>query len=85
MKNKLNFNNKFVLIIGGSGLLGGRIVKDLIEQGAKVLNLDLKKNNKLKSKKLFFQNFDLKNSDKIDEILKKKYGRSIVFFGKIKN
>jgi NAD(P)-dependent dehydrogenase (short-subunit alcohol dehydrogenase family) len=71
MKNKFNFNNKFVVIIGGSGLLGRRIVKDLIEQGAKVLNLDLKKNNKLKSQKLFFQNFDLKESDKIDEILKK--------------
>ena len=34
--------NKKIIVIGGSGLIGSAIVKDLSSEGAKILVLDIK-------------------------------------------
>lgn len=42
----INLKNKIIVIIGGSGLLGGEFLYSAIESGAKVINLDLETQNK---------------------------------------
>ena len=42
-ENFFDFNNKNIYVIGGSGLIGSEIIKDLIQLGAKVICLDNKK------------------------------------------
>jgi nucleoside-diphosphate-sugar epimerase len=49
MKTKLNFNNKNILVTGGSGFLGSKIVKAFLEFNANVYVLDLKLNKKFKA------------------------------------
>ena len=46
--------NKKIIVIGGSGLIGSAIVKDLSSEGAKILVLDIKK-PKTKSKVTFLK------------------------------
>ena len=51
--------NKKIIVIGGSGLIGSAIVKDLSSNGAKILVLDIKKPKKNTSvKNIKFINYD---------------------------
>ena len=43
IKQKLVLKNKLAFVIGGSGFLGVEIVTSLLNNGAKVVVLDLKK------------------------------------------
>ena len=68
--------NKKIFVLGGSGLLGSEICRVLSKQGAKVINLDLKKKKKLKNKEKYFK-IDLSKFNLIEKELKKlfkKYG-----------
>ena len=79
MKNSdLSFSlrNKKILVIGGTGLLGKKIVYDLLKLNAKVHVLDVKK-NKTKNKNFFYQYFDCSQIDSIESCLDlffKNYG-----------
>ena len=44
-KNIFSVKNKTVFIIGGSGLIGKETSNCLLEHGAKIVNLDVRKNN----------------------------------------
>ena len=77
-ENFFDFNNKNIYVIGGSGLIGNEIIKDLLQVSANVICLDNKK-----PKSLFFKrnNFDflnfncediLKQPDILEEIFNKK-------------
>ena len=74
--NKFKLNKKLCIVVGGSGLIGNEISKALVQVGATVINLDIEKNPKQKSKKIKYINFDCKNysnfSDELNKI-KKKY------------
>lgn len=51
--------NKKIIVIGGSGLIGSAIVKDLSSEGAKILVLDIKKpKNIISIKNIKFINYD---------------------------
>ena len=51
--------NKKIIVIGGSGLIGSAIVKDLSSEGAKILVLDIKKPKKIiLIKNIKFINYD---------------------------
>ena len=76
-ENFFDFNNKNIYLIGGSGLIGSEIIKDLIQLGAKVICLDNKpKSLFLKRNNFDFLNFDcediLKQPDILEEIFNKK-------------
>ena len=77
-ENFFDFNNKNIYVIGGSGLIGSEIIKDLIQLGAKVICLDNKKPKSLffKRNNFDFLNFDcediLKQPDILEEIFNKK-------------
>ena len=47
MRNKqfFDFSKKTAFVLGGSGLIGSKVVEGLIHYGCKVINLDIKKNN----------------------------------------
>jgi|TARA_B110001452_G_C15206199_1_gene418445 NAD(P)-dependent dehydrogenase (short-subunit alcohol dehydrogenase family) len=70
-KNIFSVKNKTVFIIGGSGLIGKETSNCLLEHGAKIVNLDIRKNNKLKNN-VFFDCSDSKNlKDNYLSIIKK--------------
>tara|TARA_Y100000996_G_scaffold412141_1_gene397586 strand:+ start:511 stop:678 length:168 start_codon:yes stop_codon:yes gene_type:complete len=48
-----DLKNKVVLLTGGSGFFGKQITRAFLENGSKVVILDIKK-NQFKSKNLFF-------------------------------
>ena len=79
MKNiNLSFSlkNKKILVIGGSGLLGKKIVYDLLKLDAKVYVLDVKK-SKIINKNFFYHHFDCSQIDSIESSLDffyKNYG-----------
>ena len=50
-----DLKNKVVLLTGGSGFFGKQISRAFLENGSKVIILDIKK-NQFKSKNLFFIN-----------------------------
>ena len=53
-KNIFSLKNKIVFVIGGSGLIGIEAIKSLRAYGAKIINIDVKKN---KSCKMQLQGF----------------------------
>ena len=69
-KQKLVLKNKLAFVIGGSGFLGVEIVASLINNGAKVVVLELKKNKDFR-RKIFFEKFDLSKSAQIEKELEK--------------
>ena len=73
--NNYNFKNKLIYIFGGSGLIGNEVSSTLSNLGAKIINLDIKK-NKTKKKNIVFYNFDCKKYDENFKIklLIKKFG-----------
>ncbi len=81
--NLINFNFKeeLVFILGGSGLIGTEVSKQLAELGAKVINLDIK-NNIIKNDSIIFEKFDCSKVDTIEKMLLKifkKYGCPKIF------
>lgn len=58
------------LILGGSGLIGSKVIKKLLNNNYLVINLDLKKQSFNHNDLTFFK-FDIKNSKKFSDILKK--------------
>ena len=66
--------NKKVIIVGGSGLIGKKIIKTFLSNGAKVLNLDLKK-ILIKNSRYNFKNFNCSDlnsmNNNFDQIIKK--------------
>ena len=78
---KFNLKNKLAFVLGGFGLIGKEITIALAEHGAKIIILDIKKNQSFlnyATKKKFdikFVKFDLKKSQNLEKsyskILKK--------------
>ena len=54
--NKIKLKNKNVYILGGFGLIGSEVVKNILSVGAKVVILDIKKEKKKKNVK--YERFD---------------------------
>ena len=53
-KEFLNINDKTAFVVGGDGLLGSDIVKQLKYHGSKVIVLDKTKKITRKNKRIFF-------------------------------
>ena len=68
-----NLKRKKVLIIGGSGLIGRSIIKNLLDQDYKVLNLDIKIMN-IKNNNYSFMRLGntVDNEEELIKIIKKK-------------
>ncbi len=47
----INFKNKKILVLGGSGLIGKSLISKLLKNGAHVINVDFV-NLKIKKKKI---------------------------------
>jgi len=60
--NFFNFNNQCIYVLGGSGLIGTQIVKNLLRLGAKVISLDIVNNFNNKSNNFHYVKFDILNS-----------------------
>ena len=79
---KYNLKNKKAFVIGGSGLIGSEIIKLLLESSAKVINLDIRNNSKIKINKDLSNNYtyeyfdvaNIKNLDKKINLITKKFG-----------
>jgi len=84
-QNKFNLKNKTAYVLGGSGLIGKEVCLALAEFGAKVLNLDIRKNKKINLKEkinIKFHNFKIANLNTSDKLLSKiikKYGTPDIF------
>jgi len=72
-KNIFSIKNKTVFIIGGSGLIGKETIKCLLDYGAKIINLDIKRNNGCKNN-IFFDCSDSKNLKSNYLAIIKKFG-----------
>ena len=79
---KYNLKNKKAFVLGGSGLIGSEIIKLLLESSAKVINLDIRNNSKIKINKDLSNNYtyeyfnvaNIKNLDKKINLIIKKFG-----------
>ena len=73
-----NFFNKTIFVVGGSGLIGSAVIKQLESHDCKIINLDIVKNKKSSS---FFHKFDVskKGVEKNYLRLIKKYGLPDIF------
>lgn len=67
--------NKIFLISGGSGFIGTNLVKYLLSKKCKVINIDKKtyasNKNTFNNKNYFEYKFDIKNTEKLIQIIKK--------------
>ena len=85
--NKFSLKGKKAIVVGGSGLLGSKIVEALLSANAKVINLDLKNDkskikltNLLKNYKfIYFNVSNLKKSDNKLSAIMKKYNCPDIF------
>ena len=78
--NKIRLTNKKVYILGGFGLIGSKVVRNTLSVGAKVIILDIKKQQVQKNVK--YERFDcskLKTLEKNFERIVKKLGFPDVF------
>ena len=78
--NKIKLSNKKVYILGGFGLIGEKVVENVLSVGAEVIILDIKK--KLTQKKAHYEKFDcsdLKNLEKNFNRIIKKMGCPDIF------
>ena len=62
----INFKNKKILVLGGSGLIGKSLISKLLKNGAHVINVDFV-NLKIKKKKYKFYNLDVTKNDFIEK------------------
>ena len=69
--NKIKLNNKKVYILGGFGLIGSQVVKNVLSVGAKVIILDVVK--KPIQTNVQFEKFDCSNT----EIIEKNFNKII--------
>ena len=71
---------KTAFIIGGSGLIGSQVIKSLLKEKIKTINLDLKKRENSRNSEIF-QKFDFKKKGYEKTLLKiiKKYGSPDIF------
>lgn len=71
---------KTAFIIGGSGLIGSQVIKSLLKEKIKTINLDLKKRENSRNSEIF-QKFDFKKKGYEKNLLKiiKKYGSPDIF------
>ena len=77
--NLFSLKEKKIFVLGGSGLIGKSICHHFVNYGAKVINLDLKKNM---LSKVIFHKLDLKDHKDIEKKLKrliKEFGCPDVF------
>ena len=83
-KKKFDLSNKLAFILGGNGNIGNEIVSALSEFGAKIVILDITKNNQdlTKNKSIFFEYFDSTKLNLIEKNTKKiinKFGSPQIF------
>ena len=83
-KKKFDLSNKLAFILGGNGNIGNEIVSALSEFGAKIVILDITKNNQdlTKNKSIFFEYFDSTKLNLIEKNTKKiinKFGTPEIF------
>lgn len=80
---KFNLNKKIAFVLGGSGTIGKEACIALLDAGAIVVNIDIKKNKlTLHENKIKFEYFDVKNLKNFEKFLKKtviKYGIPEIF------
>lgn len=70
--NKFKLDKKIAFVLGGSGTIGHEVCKALSDVGAKVINIDKKKNiNHRDYPNINFTQFDLKNIKRFDFFIKK--------------
>ena len=77
---KINLKNKTIYILGGSGLIGSKVLKNILSLGPKVVVLDIKRNNLNPNVK--FEKFDCSNLNKLESRFKKvikKFGCPHIF------
>tara|TARA_Y100000816_G_C26101368_1_gene583819 strand:+ start:1412 stop:2203 length:792 start_codon:yes stop_codon:yes gene_type:complete len=70
LKLKKKSKGEIIVVVGGSGQLGKISVKTLLENGFKVINLDLV-NTKFRSKSYYFYKVDITNEKAVIEVSKK--------------
>ena len=81
IKEKYNFKKKKIFVLGGSGLIGNEVCKELSDFKTNILNLDIKE-KKTKFKKYKFTYFDISDLDNLEFNISKiikKYGCPDVF------
>lgn len=78
MTDWLNIEDRVYIVTGGSSGIGAAIVKELAEQGAKVVDSDLNE-PKEKRDNVIYMHTDVTNKDEVDETVKKTYEK----FGRI--
>ncbi|GMM17360.1 SDR family oxidoreductase [Lactobacillus amylovorus] len=78
MTDWLNIKDRVYIVTGGSSGIGAAIVKELAEQGAKVVDSDLNE-PKEKRDNVIYMHTDVTNKDEVDETVKKTYEK----FGRI--
>ena len=76
-----NFLNKTAFVLGGSGLIGSKVIEKLIKLNCTVINLDIRKSNFQQNKNYLFSTFNCakKNLDKDYAKIIKKYGLPDIF------
>ena len=77
-KEKISFKNKIIIITGGTGIIGSKVVSAFIEFGAHVVICDIKNNNKsnkdlYNKKRLEYIRVDISKLNSIKEIVEKIY------------
>lgn len=78
MTDWLNIKDRVYIVTGGSSGIGAAIVKELAEQGAKVVDSDLNE-PKEKRDNVIYMHTDVTNKDEVNETVKKTYEK----FGRI--
>ena len=73
----INFKDKIILIAGGNGLVGKKIISQIIKLGCKkIINFDLESSKASKSKKIIYKKLDITKTDifndSINELVKNK-------------
>lgn len=78
MTDWLNIKDRVYIVTGGSSGIGAAIVKELAEQGAKVVDSDLNE-PKEKRENVIYMHTNVTNKDEVNETVKKAYEK----FGRI--
>ena len=76
-----NFFNKTAFVLGGSGLIGSKVIEKLLDLNCKIINLDIKKYKPQKNINYNFSKFDCSQINYIKNYKKiiKKFGLPDIF------